>query len=151
MRPADDPSWMSYAETILLVHAAEPFEIDLSVPVTAATRAALAAAGLSAPFGLVTPCNPRGQVTDGETNAARLTSFHQALRDTGAHWVRVDGLSPDRAHVEEGVALVWPMEEVESLARTWEQSAIYWWDGEGFSVRGALTDAAPWRLHEGGG
>jgi hypothetical protein len=151
LSPADDPSWGSYGETILRVHGAIPFEIDLAVPVGALQREALAAAGLAGPFGLVTPCNPRGHVADAATNTARLTAFHQALREVGAQWVRVDGLSADRAHVEEGVALRWPVEAVEALARAWEQSAIYWWDGEAFWVRGALTQAPPWRLPEGGG
>lgn len=149
--PVDDPSWASYGETILRVHGAPPFEIDLARPVRTEQRAALAALGLAGTFGLVTPCNPRGHVTDGSTNAARLRSFHQALRDTDTSWVRVDGLSPDRAHVEEGVALAWPVEALEALARAWDQSAIYWWDGEAFWVRGALTHAAPWRLPQGGG
>jgi hypothetical protein len=147
----DDPSWASYGRTILRVHAAIPFEIDLARPVRAAQRAALAVAGLPGRFGLVTPCNPRGQVVDDVTNRERLATFHQALRGADTQWIRVDGLSPDRVHVEEGVALSWPVEEVEALACTWDQSAIYWWDGEAFWVRGALTQAAPWRLPEGGG
>jgi len=149
--PVDDPSWASYGETILHVHGTPPFEIDLARPVRTEQRAALAAVGLIGAFGLVTPCNPRGHVTDGATNAARLRAFHQALRDTDTSWVRVDGLSPDRLHVEEGVALAWPVEAVEALARAWDQSAIYWWDGEAFWVRGALTHAVPWRLPQGGG
>jgi hypothetical protein len=60
-------------------------------------------------------------------------------------------LSPDRTHVEEGVALALAVEDVEALARVWDQSAIYWWDGEAFWVRGALTQAPPWRLPGGGG
>lgn len=149
--PADDPSWASYGETILRVHGTPLFEINLALAVNAAEVAALAAAGLTGTFGLVTPCNPRGHPTADATNVARLQAFHQALRTTDTSWVRVDGLSPDRSHVEEGVALAWPVEEVERLACAWDQSAIYWWDGEAFWVRGALTRTAPWRLPQGGG
>lgn len=151
LSPVDDPSWGSYGETILRVHGTPPLEIDLARPVSPEQRAALAAAGLPGTFGLVTPCNPRGHPVDEATNAARLATFHAALGEAGARWIRVDGLSPDRAHAEEGVALSWPVGEVEALARAWDQSAIYWWDGEAFWVRGALTHAPPWRLPEGGG
>jgi hypothetical protein len=60
--------------------------------------------------------------------------------------VRVDGLSRDRRRVEVGVALPWPMAAVRDLARRWEQSAIYWYDGSAMWVIGALTEAPPWRL-----
>lgn len=151
MRPADDPSWASYATTILRVHAPEPFEIALDRPVPPPARAALAAAGLAGPFGLVTPCNPRGRPATDAENRARLAAFHAELRRDGHAWIRVDGLSPDRRHAEEGVALAWSADAVRALARRWDQSAIYWWDGTAFWVLGALTEAAPWRLPEGGG
>jgi hypothetical protein len=146
MRPEDDPGWASYAETILVFHGDPPLEVPLSLPVSPSTRAALAARGLGGPFGLVTPCNPRGRRTDASENAARLRAFLAALDQRGVGFHRVDGVSPDRLHVEPGVALAWPQESVVTLAREWEQSAIYWWDGERFFVIGALTLAPPWPL-----
>ena len=146
MRPGDDPGWESYGSTILVVHAALPFEIDLSMPVNAPARALLAGAGLAEPFGLVTPCNPRGQHAAQPENDALLNQFLADFTADGSRYVRVDGVSPDRRHVEPGVALAWPQPDVVALARKWRQSAVYWWDGAAFWVVGALTDAAPRRL-----
>lgn len=150
MRPEDDPGWASYAETVLVFHADPVLEVPLSRPVAPTLGDSLARIGLGGPFGLVTPCNPRGQRGGDDSNAMRLREFLQRLDARGARYVRVDGVSPDRLHIEPGVALAWPQEEVVAVAREWEQSAIYWWDGMRFWVIGALTDTPPWPL-EGGG
>lgn len=146
MRPEDDPGWASYAETILLVHGESPREVDLARPLGARERAVFLAAGLPGAFGLVTSDNPRGRDADHADNAARRERFRAALDARGVHPVRVDGLSRDRQRAEVGVALRWPMTEVVALAREWEQSAIYWYDGSAMWVIGALTDTPPWRL-----
>ena len=146
MRPEDDPGWQGYADTILEVHLDPPVEVDLTRPITDRERAIWRDAGLSGPFGLVTPDNPFGRPLDEAANARRREHFHAELRERGGHPVRVDGLSRDRLHREVGVALAWPREDVVALARRWDQSAIYWFDGEAMWVIGALTDAPPWRL-----
>lgn len=145
MRPADDPGWASYAETILLVHGPSPMEVDLTRPLGARERAVFLAAGLPGSFGLITSDNPRGRDVSDAVNAERRERFRAALAGRG-RVVRVDGLSRDRQRVEVGVALPWPMAQVRDLARAWEQSAIYWFDGRAMWVIGALTDAPPWRL-----
>lgn len=146
MRPEDDPGWQGYADTILEVHLDPPAEVDLTRPITDREHAIWRAAGLSGAFGLVTPDNPFGRPLDEAANALRRERFQAELRERGAHPVRVDGLSRDRLHREVGVALAWPREDVVALARRWDQSAIYWFDGEAMWVIGALTDAPPWRL-----
>jgi hypothetical protein len=146
MRPEDDPAWASYAETILIFHGDPQLEVDLARPVTPAVRDALVRQGLPGPFGLLTPCNPRGRRTDATENDARLARFLAALDRDGIEYVRVDGVSPDRQHREPGVALRLPQADVIDLARGWEQSAIYWWDGERFYVLGALTRTEPWPM-----
>jgi hypothetical protein len=146
MLPEDDPGWGTYAETILRFRGTPAIEINLSQPVTPAQRAALAQAGLDRPFGLVTPCNPRGRRSDDVANAGRLGRFLADLDAAGEAYVRVDGCSPDGSHVEPGVAVAWPRESILALARRWDQSAIYWWDGTHFWVVGALTAAPPWQL-----
>jgi hypothetical protein len=144
MRPEDDPGWASYAETHLVIHGPVPVRIDLAHPLGPREGAGLVASGLPGTFGLVTPENPFGHPSDAAQNAERLARF---LAELGPRpHVRVDGVSPDGAHVEHGVALAWPCAEVVALAERWEQSAIYWFDGQAFWVVGALTVAAPWRL-----
>jgi Protein of unknown function (DUF3293) len=146
MRPEDDPGWAAYGETILVFAGTPPLEIDLRRTPRAEERRGLALRGLDGSFGLVTPCNPRGHRAPPEENAALLLRFLAELDAHGKRYVRVDGVSPDRRHVERGVALAWSRSDVLALARTWQQSAVYWWDGASFWVIGALTDAAPWRL-----
>ncbi|HET9064782.1 MAG TPA: DUF3293 domain-containing protein [Gemmatimonadales bacterium] len=146
MRPEDDPSWASYARTILEFRGTEPVRVDLARPIGPRAQAAFLAAGLPGCFGLVTPENPRGTRADPEANARRWHQFRQALPGTA---VPVDGLDPDSAHRERGVGLGWPRSRVLALARQWEQSAIYWFDGHAMWVIGALTRTVPWRL--GGG
>lgn len=144
MRPEDDPGWASYAETHLVVHGPVPLRIDLAHPPGPREIAGLVASGLPGTFGLVTPENPFGRAVAATENANRLARF---LAELGATpHVRVDGVSPDGAHVEHGVALAWSCAEVVALAIRWEQSAIYWFDGRAFWVIGALTVAPPWRL-----
>lgn len=143
MRPEDDPGWASYGETILRFPGPDALEIDLSRPVGPAARAQLAALHLAQPFGLVTPENPFGRRSSPEENDQRLARFLDELVRRGAACQRVDGVSPDGEHVERGVALVWPQGDVVALARQWDQSAVYWWDGTRFWVVGALTQTAP--------
>ena len=146
MRPADDPGWSSYAETILVVYGRSPIEVPLSSPIDGRARAAFLAAGLPGCFGLVTSDNPFGRPSTETHNAARRLKFADALAALISNPVRVDGLSPDRQHREIGVALPWPMAQVIEVARRWEQSAIYWFDGQSMWVIGALTVAPPWKL-----
>jgi hypothetical protein len=146
MLPADDPGWASYADAILRLHGTPAVEVDLAQPVAVKARAAFASAGLDGPFGLVTPCNPRGQGASPHTNETLLARFLAELDAAGKRYVRADGLSRERRHVEQGVALAWPRADVVALARKWDQSAIYWWDGAAFWVVGALTHTAPMRL-----
>lgn len=146
MRPDEDPGWESYGETILRVHSVTPFEVDLAAPISTAHREAFRAAGLPGSFGLLTPENPRGRDLTPAENAARLRRFHDELVLEGHHPIPVDGLSPDRRRVEHGAALDLPRKRVVALAARWEQSAIYWFDGEAMWVIGVLTDAPPWRL-----
>jgi len=146
MRPGDDPGWAAYAETILRVHGPILAEVDLARPLGAKERAVFHAAGLPGCFGLVTAENPRGRDLTPDENADRRARFESELARSGTHPVRVDGLSRDRRRVEIGVALPWPLADVRALARRWEQSAIYWFDGHAMWVVGALTVTDPWRL-----
>ncbi len=149
LRPEADPGWASYARTILRVHGDPPIDVDLACPVSPATRDALRARGLDGSFGVMTPGNPYGRPAAAADNVARMARFLAALDAGGKRYIRVDGRSPDARHVEMGVALAWSQADVVALARKWEQSAIYWWDGDAFWVIGALTCSQPWRLGAG--
>jgi hypothetical protein len=94
----------------------------------------------------MTADNPFGQTLDPAENAERRSRLTSELAARGASPVRVDGLSADRRHREIGVALSWSCDDVVALARRWDQSAIYWFDGGAMWVIGALTQAPPWKL-----
>jgi hypothetical protein len=146
MRPEDDPGWDEYSSTILIVDGEPPLEIDLALPVGDDVRKGLVARGLDRPFGILTPCNPRGRRLGARENEERFGRFMVELDASGRRYVRIDGATRDRTYIETGVGIIAPRGEVVALAREWEQSAIYWWDGDGFWVVGALTVAEPRRL-----
>lgn len=146
LRPADDPGWASYAETTLVFPESAGGEVSLQRAIGPAERAVFEAAGLPGAFGVMTAENPYGRPADPGENARRRDRLLAELRAAGESPIRVDGVSPDRRHREIGVALRWPREAVVELARRWEQSAIYWFDGHDMWVVGALTVAAPWKL-----
>lgn len=146
MRPEDDPGWASYHATVLVFPGQGGGRIDLAHPPGSAGLALLQVAGLPGPFGLVTPENPRGQPTSPAVNQQRWEAFRAG--PAGAA-VQVDGVNAGASHRERGVALRWRREDVIALAREWQQSAIYWWDGCAFWLVGALTCHPPERLRQG--
>lgn len=143
MRPEDDPSWASYARTILEFQVEGTPRVDLAQVLSPSARARFLSVGLPGCFGLLTPENPRGRRVDQAINDTRWAGFRTELADD---LVQVDGLDPDSTHRERGVALPWSCERVVHLARRWDQSAIYWFDGHEMWVVGALATAPPWRL-----
>ena len=146
LHPSDDPGWEGYGETILEVHGAVRGEVDLSRPIDVRALALFAGAGLAGTFGILTPENPLGRPATPASNAERRACLRAYLEGMRMTAVRIDGLSPDRRHREIGVAIRRPMAEVVELARRWDQSAIYWFDGRAMWVVGALTVSPPIRL-----
>jgi hypothetical protein len=138
----EDPM-LAYTETLLVF---DGLAIDLRKPVPAEARETMATLGLAAPFGIVTPFNPRGIVQPDKVNRDRMKKFEEKLRQSKREYVRVDGCSPDRSHCECSVAMTAPIEEVLAVARRWEQLAIYWWDGEAFWLHNAMNETDPLRL-----
>jgi len=60
--------------------------------------------------------------------------------------VRVDACSPDRSHCECSVALKGTLDRVIDMAKRWEQLAIFWFDGSGFWIYGAIEPIRPIKL-----
>jgi hypothetical protein len=136
-----------YTATILEVFlsSAEVLEVDLSRPLTAATRDTLAAM-LSGPFGILTAHNPQGRPTDAAENERRGARLDEELHRRQLHFIRVDGRSPDGLHRERGVAVPLPEAEVAELARHFDQEAYYWFDGKDFWLVDTRGAQAPLRL-----
>lgn len=146
MRPADDPSWSCYPDTVLELSTPEAVRIDLRRPVDAAARRALERAGFAEPFAVVTSANPRGEQIADDTNERRELRLRRTIAASGRRWARADGVSADGGHREPGVAVVMPRDEAVQLARDFGQSAIFWFDGAAFWLVGALVEAVPQRL-----
>lgn len=142
LRPEDDPSWRAYHDAVLEFFPGEyAVAIDLRQPVSERDLERLRERGLPDRFSVFTACNPRGRAVSAEENARRDRALKERLRSEGQMWVRCDGVSADRAHREVGVATGLSKEDARRLAIEFEQSAIYWFDGEGFWIVGAVVEA----------
>src|SRR5262245_12593249 len=128
MHTSDDPSWLLYPNTILEFHTSTSFTIDLREALTSRARDSLCANHLDQPFAVITACNPRGHRHSDVDNVLLTRQLETYLRKRGLQMVRVDGLSPDRAHRESGVALKLTKEEARNIANQYHQSAFFWFD-----------------------
>ncbi|HEU4632316.1 MAG TPA: DUF3293 domain-containing protein [Gemmatimonadaceae bacterium] len=155
MRPADDPNWSRYPETILEFYRrpadGEPaVRVDLRRPVPPGARERLAELGLDGPFGVVTAAAPLGEPQADAFDRAREADLELTARaEAHAFTLRVDGVSPDGAHRERSLAVKLPRARVVGLARDFGQSAVFWYDGRDFWLVGALVEADPQRLPSG--
>ena len=120
--------------------------VDLREPVPRPTRNALVAMGLGDPFGVLTAFNPRGIDSPDDENAERMTALEKELASSGDEFVRVDACSPDRSHCECSVAVKGTRDRSIELAKRWDQIAIFWWDGSGFWLYGAIIEIEPIKL-----
>ena len=79
-------------------------------------------------------------------NRARHEQLRQAIVGASLTHLPTDGTSPDGAHQEEGFAVWTDRDTAYQLARQFEQSAFFWFDGDVFWVLSAMLDAPPRRL-----
>ncbi len=134
-----EPSrWAPYPDTVL--HFLEAgLRVDLRRPVPPDLAPALRRLGLAAPFAVVTACNPLGTRLDESVNrwlGAVLTGVVQ-LRYPDA--VEVHGGAPGGEHLEPGWAISAPLPDARGLAASFLQNAIFWFDGESFSIEPVLA------------
>jgi hypothetical protein len=142
LTPSDDSAWSHYAETILEIDGeGEPLRIDLRAPLSGGGRHALATLGPSSSFGIVTAANPAGAPVDQAANERRHAALRQWIVEHGYVHRAATGSSPDGRHAEHGFAVWLERDDVVALARRFDQSAIFWFDGGAFWLVGALVDA----------
>lgn len=147
LTPNDDSAWSHYAETILKIdRGGAPLRIDLRAPLSGDDRHALATLGPSSKFGIVTAANPAGAPADPAANERRRAALQAWLAEHGYVHRAVTGSSPDGKHTEHGFAVWLERDDVVALARRFDQSAIFWFDGGAFWLVGALVDARPRQL-----
>ena len=85
-----------------------------------------------APFGVLTACNPLGRLISSEDNQARDQALAAHLHRAGWASVRATGRSPGGQHREPGFAVPASQAELLRIAETFEQTAIFWFDGRVF-------------------
>lgn len=142
LTPSDDSAWSHYAETILEIDGeGELLRIDLRAPLSGGGRRALATLGPSSSFGIVTAANPAGAPVDQAANERRHAALRQWIVEHGYVHRAATGSSPDGRHAEHGFAVWLERDDVVALARRFDQSAIFWFDGGAFWLVGALVDA----------
>lgn len=143
---AHDPDWKWYPETVLIFATEPRLEIDLRATPGPDAVAALAAAGLDKPFAIMTAYDPRGENLSAEDNKRRQRDLERRLSNENYPFRSVDCCSPDRSHCECSVAVIMPQEQAIALGRELEQIAIFWFDGNGFWIIGAVLETDPMLL-----
>ena len=147
LTPSDDSAWSHYAETVLeIARDDRPLRIDLRTPLDEPDRRALAMLGPSASFGIVTAANPAGAPVDPAANERRHSALQGWITEHGYAHRAATGSSPDGQHTEHGFAVWLERDDVVSIARRFDQSAIFWFDGGAFWLVGALVDAPARKL-----
>lgn len=152
-----EEKWRAYPNTVLEFAGSPPLRLDLREPVTDDTRAALAALGLGAAFGVFTAENPAGEnAEDAPTERAeerrerandrRSCQLERELDARGVAYVPVDGVSPDGQYREHCIATLVARDDAVALARRYAQLALFWFDGEAFWLLPALADERATRL-----
>lgn len=147
LTPSDDSAWSRYAETILEIdREGGALRIDLRRPLGEDMRRSLATLGPSSSFGIVTAANPAGAPVDPSANERRHGALKQWIVEHGYVHRATSGSSPDGRHVEHGFAVWLEQDDVVALARRFDQSAIFWFDGGVFWLVGALVNAKARKL-----
>jgi hypothetical protein len=142
-----DPRWNSYSETILEIGDPQnPIRVDLRRPLNRAGLDALRALPIGIPFGVVTAADPVGRQLSDADNRVRYEVWRERIESSGLCHIRADGFSPDSSHHEAGSAIHALRAEIHRLAREFEQSAFFWFDGDAFWLVDATDDSHEVRL-----
>jgi len=144
VKPVDDPSWESYANTIL--EFPNSVEIDLREPLTEHLRVQLGELGPSPFFAVISAANPKGASEDDSRNRDAAALLKLEIQHRRFAFVAVRGRSAQGEYQEHGFAVFAPFEDAKVLAVASDQSAFFWYDGANFWLMGALVDSPAIRL-----
>jgi hypothetical protein len=124
--------------------------IDLREPVDAAARdcfvSIFASGGPEMSFCVITADNPNGVTQSDSENAAALEELRAAVAAMGVPSVPCDGTNAAQTHRERGLAAKVGRDQGIELGRTFEQIAIFHFDGAAFWLVPAITEGPARRL-----
>ena len=143
MNTTEDPSWKFYTETLLEFLLPDSFIVDLRQEVTTQEKAEFVRVGLKHRFAVLTACNPRDCSTDDRRNARRTAKLERDLRVGDVVVLPADGISPEGRHREPGFAVGLAIDRATGIARRYDQSAFFWFDGKRFWIMPVLVQAKP--------
>jgi hypothetical protein len=125
-------AWEPYPDTVL--HFENGLRADLRLVPPHALARQLADLGLAGPFAVITACNPLGTRLDEAGNRRLAALLAGVVRERYPDARPAEGRSPDGRHREPGWALAIPLAEATRLAADFFQNALFWYDGERFSI-----------------
>ena len=138
--------WAPYRTAHLGFGDPECFSLSVDRPWTTEDLDQLRSLGLDGPFAVVTAHHPHERRLDAAENDRRHDALLAEVRRLRLHSVPCRGRSPDASHREEGVAIACSLSIAVSIARRFEQSAIYWWDGSSLWIEPVISTRSPERL-----
>lgn len=95
-------------------------------------RSTRAAADLPARFGVLTACNPFGQIIGDSENADRTELLRRKLESLHVSHFPVTGGSQDGTHLEPGFGIEGlDQETLRTLGREFDQDAVFWVENGG--------------------
>ncbi len=141
-----DPDWARYTETILIFEGDSRFEVDLRELLTEGARNHFRNRGFPQTFAILTAQDPFGRDLTPEENRERQKTLESGLKADGVHFVRVDACSTDREHCECSLAINVDQNRAVVIATTYEQVAIFWYDGDSMWLVGGIVKSDPIRL-----
>jgi hypothetical protein len=142
----NDALWTVYANTVLRIGSPRQIRIDLRQPLSDEIRRLLTDLLPEKTFAIVTPFDPGGAQASSWRNWWRHGRMRARLASRGVRFAPADGESLDGAHRERGFAVALSRGEAATLARSYGQLALYWFDGEAFWIDDVRTTRAPHRL-----
>ena len=138
---SSDPRWSTYPDTIVEIHASPLVRVDLRRPIAPEVATQLRRLGLGDAWAIVTAHNP-GRLLPRQENEVREKALSHVVQALGVPFLPADGVSPDGSQREAGVAIALERGRAVALAGEFGQSAIFWFDGEGFWLVPALVGEA---------
>ena len=139
----NDQLLIAYTNAVLRLGHDRALKVDLRQPLSDACRHLLTEFGLGSTFAVITASNPDGRPASAVKNRWRNLRMRARIASSGCRFIRADGESPDRSHVERGFAVALSRADAHALARENEQLALYWFDGARFWLDFVRDDRAP--------